>query len=110
MLQIVMRQQNLGDVQRKFAEQFFVSRHQSRLANGGARLRFGKFSRTFRVAKNAHSRADRARSHDDNFLAFFAQRRGLRYELFHLREVRLFFAVGENARAEFDDNSTDIFQ
>ena len=48
---------------------------------------------------------DRARSHEHNFLAGFSQRRDLRDQLFQLGGINQLAAVGQNAGAEFDDET-----
>ena len=110
MFQIIVREQNLGDVQIVFRKQFGVICHEPRLAHGGAGLEFREFARTLFVAERAHARADRAAGHEHNFFSRFPQRGDLRDELFQLRRVNLFPAVGQHARAEFDDEARNGFE
>ena len=42
-LQVFVREQNLGDMQALFGEQFCIIGHQPRLPDGGAGLEFGQF-------------------------------------------------------------------
>jgi hypothetical protein len=100
-----MREQNLRDVQIVPREKFGIHRHEARLADGGARLQFGEFARTFGITQRAHARADGAGGDEHDFLAGFSQRGDLRDELFQLRRVGLFAAVGEHAGAEFHDDT-----
>jgi hypothetical protein len=73
-------------------------------------LKLGEFVRALFVAERAHARADRAAGHKHNFLAGFFQRGDLRDELFQLRRVNLFPAVGQHARAEFHDEARNGFE
>ena len=103
-------EQNLGDVQIVFRKKFGVSGHEPRLTDGGAGLKFRKFRRTFFVTEHAHARADRAGSHQHDFLAGFFQRGDLRDELLHLRRVNQLPAVGKDAGAEFHDEARNGFE
>ena len=103
--QVVVRQQHLRDVQTVCGKKFFVNRHQPRLADGGAGLKFGEFARALFVAERAHAGADRAAGDEHDFLAGLPQRGNLRDELLQLRRVRLLAAVGQHARAEFHDEA-----
>ena len=86
-------------------EQLRIGGHEPRLADGGARLQFGKFGRAFLIAQRAHARADRAGGDQHDLLAGFLQRGDLGHELFQLRRVGLLAAVGEHAGAEFYDQA-----
>jgi hypothetical protein len=109
MFQVLVREQNLRDVQIVLAQKVFVNRHEPRLADSGAGLKFREFGGTRRVAERAHARADRAAGHEHDFLAGFPQRGDLRDELLQLRRINQFPAVGEHAGAEFDDKAeTDL--
>jgi len=105
MFEIVMREQNLRDVQIVAREKFGIHRHEARLADGGTGLQFREFARTFFITQRAHARADGAGGDEHDFPAGFSQRGDLRDELFQLRRVGLLAAVGEHAGAEFHDDT-----
>jgi len=109
MFEVFMGEQHLCDMQIVSGKKFGVMRHQPRLANGGAGLEFRELARTFFVTERAHARADRAGSHEHDFLAGFFQRGNLRDELLQLRRINLFPAVGQHARAEFHDDARGGF-
>ena len=85
MFQIFMREQNLRDDEAVRGKKFVVSRHEPRLADGGAGLFFREVGGPRFVAERAHARADRAAGDEHDFLAGFFQRGELRDELFELR-------------------------
>ena len=103
MFEIVMREQNLRDVQIVPREKFGIHCHEARLADGGACLQFSEFAGAFFITQRAHARADGAGGDQHDFLAGFLQGGDLGHELFELRRVGLFAAVGEHAGAEFHD-------
>jgi len=110
MLQIFMRQQNLRNDEAVRGKKFFVNRHESRLADGGAGLFFREICRTRFVAERAHARSDRAAGDDDDFFAGFAQRRDLRDDLLELSGIDQLPAVGEDASAEFHHEARSGFK
>ena len=67
MLEIVVGEQDLGDVQSELRKELFVGRHQPGLADGRASLQFRQFGGPFVVAEHAHARADRAGGDDRDF-------------------------------------------
>jgi hypothetical protein len=110
MFQIFVREQNLRDDDFVRGKKFVVSGHEPRLTDGGARLFFRKISRTRIVTERAHACADRATGNEHNFLAGFFQRGELRNELFQLRGINQFPAVGQNAGSQFDDQARNGFK
>ena len=91
-------------------KKFGISRHEPRLADGGTGLQFGEFRRAFFKSERAHAGANRAAGHKNNFPAGLFLRSDLRDELFQLRRINLFPAVGQHARAEFDDQPGGGFE
>ena len=67
---------------------------------GGARIK----------TKRAHARADRAAGDDHDFLACLSQRGDLRDDLFELCGINLLPAVREDAGAELDHDTGDVFE
>ena len=73
-------------------------------------MKFGEFRRTPFITERAHARADRSAGNEHNFFSRFPQRGDLRDELLQLRRINLFPAVGQHARAEFDDEARNGFE
>jgi hypothetical protein len=110
MFQVVVRQQHLRDVKVELRKKFFVNRHQSRLADGGARLQFGEIIGPSLVAERAHARAHGAGRDEHDLLPGFALRGDLRDQLLQLRQIRLLPAVREDTGAEFHHHAGNIFK
>src|SRR5262249_55063756 len=108
--QVVVREQHLGDAKIEFVEKCFVGGHEPRLADGGTRLKFREVGRSLFKAERAHARADSAGTDQYDFLSGLPLRGDLRDQLFELRMVQLFPAVGEDAGAELDDNAADLME
>jgi hypothetical protein len=110
MFQVVVRQENLGDAKAGLGEEPFVQGHQARLADGGAGLQLGKFGGPFGEAQNAHARPHRAGADDDDLFALGAHGGDLGGQLADLLQIGLLAAVGQDAGAQFDHDTTGIFQ
>ena len=110
MLEVVMCEQHLRHLQVVSGEQFRVRGHEPGLADGGAGLQFGKFSRAPFQSERAHAGADRAGGDHHDFAAGAAQSGHLRDELFQLRRVGLLAAVREHTRAEFHHHAGGGFE
>ena len=109
-LEIVVREEDLRDVEAELGEEVFVSRHQPRLADGGAGLQLGEFLGPRLEAEHAHARTDRSGGDEDDLAARPALGGDLRDKLLHLRKVRLLPGVCEDAGAELDDEACDVFE
>jgi hypothetical protein len=91
-------------------EKLFVSRHQPRLPDSGARLLFGNGIGPLVISERAHARANRARRNDDDFFPRLPKRSDLRHELTHLRRIGLLASVREHGGAELHDDSFGVFE
>ena len=109
-LEIVVSQQNLGNRKTKNAEKLFVGGHEARLADGGARLQFGEVRWAFLMAERTHPGAYGTGADKNNFFAGLALLGNLRHQLFHLREVGLLAAIGQDTGAELYDHARNVFQ
>ena len=78
------------------------------LASVGAGLQFGDLGGPFVVAQRAHACAHRAGSDQDQFPPGLALRGKLRHKLAHLRQIQLFAAVCQHARAQLDHQPLDV--
>ena len=108
MLEVLVREQHLRDAQVVTGEQVRVNRHQPRLANCGAGLKFGKFVRALLVAERTHASAHCAAGDEHDFTSSLALFGHLRDELLKLRGIGLLAAVREHARAELDHDAGDV--
>jgi len=108
MFEIIMSQQNLGDVQLMFCKELFINRHEPWLPHRGARLQFRQVAGPLLVFQRAHPRAHRARGDQHDFLARLALLGHLPHQLFQLRQIRLLPAVCKDTGAELHDNSGNI--
>ena len=109
-LEVVVREQHLGDGQLVFREELFVGGHQPRLADGGARLEFGELLGALGVAEDAHAGPDRAGGNEDDLAAGFPLGGHLRHQLFHLGQIRLLLGIRQHAGAQLDDKTADVLQ
>ena len=110
MFQVIVRQENLGHRQSVRAEEFFVNRHEPRLAHGRTSLQLRQIVRTFLVPERAHAGSHRAGGHQDDLFARLALCHNLRHQLLHLGEVRLLPAIGQHTGSQLDYDAGDIFE
>jgi hypothetical protein len=80
------------------------------LADSGARLKFGKVAWAFLMTERTHPCAYGAGTDEDDFFAGPALLGNLRDQLFHLRQIGLLAAIGQDAGAELYDHARNVFQ
>ena len=110
MLQVIVREQDLGDGQVMRAEQLLVDRHEPRLAHRRASLQLRQIARPLVVAQRPHARAHGARGDEHNLPARLALLGHLRHQLLHLGQVRLLPAVRQDPGAQLHHQARDIFE
>src|SRR6185437_5141344 len=71
MLQIIMREENLGGLQMMAGKKFLVGRHEAGLSDRRARLQLREFRGTTLVTQRAHPGTHSTRTDQDNIAAFF---------------------------------------
>lgn len=108
--EVFVGQQDLRDVLLVAGEELFVGRHQAGLADGGAGLEFVQLGRTFLVAQRAHPRAHRPRGYEHDLAPGGALGGHLGDQLFHLCQVGLFPAIGQNTGPQLDDDARDVVE
>ena len=110
MLQIIVGEQYLRDIKIVFGEELLVNGHETGLTDGGARLQFREFTRTPIVLEESHPGTNSSRTYQHHLTAALPLPRDLRDELLHLRQVGLFFGIGQDACPELDHNPRSIFE
>jgi len=95
----------LGDGERVGRKGSLPHLHEARLADGGAGLFFGNVFGLFRERERTHAQADGSGGDHDHFGAGGAKRGELRGEVGNAGGVELADAGGEDAGAEFDDDT-----
>ena len=109
-LKIVMREEYLSNLQVVLRKKLSVSRHESRLANGGACLQIGEIGWALGYVQHTHAGTNRAGGHDNHLPAGFALGGHLANQLLNLAGINLLTAVGQDSGTKLDHHSVGIFQ
>jgi hypothetical protein len=109
-LQVVVDEEDLGDVELVAGEEGFVGGHEPGLTHGGAGLELSEVFGAAVIAESAHAGADGAGGDEDDFAACPALFGDLGHELFELMMVGLFAAVGQDAGAQFEHEAGDLLE
>ena len=106
--EVVVREENLGDVEIEFAENIAIERHEFALANGGGGLEFRQEFGALGEPERAHAGGNRTRSDENHFLPLFAQRGHLPGEAFDGRDGEPVLVVRQKASAKLDDDAANV--